>query len=269
MVPLTLGRLYGWPEWAWLSLGTVPVLGALFAMSQRWLERRARDPLLPAELWQDKAFRAGFVLYLVAFSGVAAFWFYYSIFIQSGYHITPLWISITIIPFGIATGFFSAISGRIARRFEGWRVLAAGTALCGLGFLSMLVPITEVARGAVAVWMIPSQLAAGAGLGLMIAPLLGVVMAGIRSSEAGAASGLLSMAQVIGGALGVGLMGLLFQSSLARGAAAATAAELRTGMARSLIFDPIVLALSLVVIVTQLRPVKKETEGDLDYDYAS
>lgn len=269
MVPLTLGRLYGWPEWAWLSLGAVPVLGALFVMSQRWLERRARDPLLPAELWQDKAFRAGFVLYLVAFSGVAAFWFYYSIFIQSGYHITPLWISITIIPFGVATGFFSAMWGRIARRFEGRRVLAAGTALCGLGFLSMLVPITEVARGAVAVWMIPSQLAAGAGLGLMIAPLLGVVMAGIRSSEAGAASGLLSMAQVIGGALGVGLMGLLFQSSLARGVAAATAAELRTGMARSLIFDPVVLALSLVVIVTQLRPVKKETEGELDYDYAS
>ena len=258
MVPLTLGQLYGWPGWAWLSLGAVPVLGALFTVSQRWLERRARDPLLPAVLWRDKAFRTGFVLYLVAFSGVVAFFFYYSILIQSGYHITPLWISITVIPFGTATGISSAISGRMVSRFEGWRVLAAGAALCGLGFLSMLVPITQVASGAVAVWMIPSQLVAGAGLGLMIAPLLGTVLAGIKTSEAGAASGLLSMGQVIGGALGVGLMGLLFQSSLARGVSAATTAELRSGLARSLIFNPVVLALSLVVIVTLLRPVKDQ-----------
>jgi hypothetical protein len=127
----------------------------------------------------------------------------------------------------------------------------------------MLVPVTQVASGAVAVWMIPSQLVAGAGLGLVIAPLLGVVMADIRSSEAGAASGLLSMAQVIRAALGVGLMGLLFQSSLTRGVAAVTAAELRSGLARSLIFNPIVFALSLVVIVTLLRPVKEETEKGL------
>lgn len=258
MVPLTLGQLYGWPAWAWLSLGAVPVLGALFAMSQRWLERRARDPLLPAVLWRDKAFRTGFVLYFLAFSGVVAFFFYYSILIQSGYHITPLWLAVTVIPFGTATGISSTISGRMIRRFEGWRVLAAGAALCGLGFLSMLVPITQVASGDVAVWMIPSQLVAGAGLGLLIAPLLGAVLAGIKTSEAGAASGLLSMAQVIGGALGVGLMGLLFQSSLARGVTAATAAELRSGLARSVIFNPVVLALSLVIIVTLLRAVKDQ-----------
>lgn len=258
MVPLTLGQLYGWPAWAWLSLGAVPVLGALFAKSQRWLERQARDPLLPAVLWRDKAFRTGFVLYFLAFSGVVAFFFYYSILIQSGYHITPLWLAVTVIPFGTATGISSTISGRLIHRFEGWRVLAAGAALCGLGFLSMLVPITQVASGDVAVWMIPSQLVAGAGLGLLIAPLLGAVLAGIKTSEAGAASGLLSMAQVIGGALGVGLMGLLFQSSLARGVTAATAAELRSGLARSVIFNPVVLALSLVIIVTLLRAVKDQ-----------
>jgi MFS family permease len=72
MVPLTLGQLYDWPGWAWLSLAAVPVLGALFVMSQRWLERRARDPVLPAVLWRDKAFRAGFLIYFVVFSGVAA-----------------------------------------------------------------------------------------------------------------------------------------------------------------------------------------------------
>jgi MFS family permease len=276
MVPLSLGQLYGWPQWVWISLGAVPVLGALFIASQRWLERRGRDPLLPAMLWKDGAFRTGFVLYFTLFSGVTAFFLYYSMLIQSGYHATALFLSITIIPFGVAIGFFSIMSAGLIRRFEGWRVLTAGAVLCGLGFLSMLLPATQVTSGAVAAWMIPSQVVTGAGLGLVIAPLLGAVLAGIRSSEAGAASGLLSMAQVIGGALGVGFMGLLFQSSLPGGVAAATAAELRSGLARSLIFDPVVFAVSLVIIVTLLRPAKEaedksrshaqihQEEGDLD-----
>ena len=260
MVPLTFGQLYGWPEWTWLSLAAVPALGALFVVSQRWLDRRGGDPLMPAVLWQDRIFRTGFLLYLIIFSGVVAFFLYYSILVQSGYRITPLRLALTIIPFGVATGFFSAISGRMARRFGNLRVLAAGTAVCGLGFLSMLAPVIQIPSGMVAVWMIPSQLAAGAGLGLVIALLLGAVLSEVRSSEAGAASGLLSVAQVVGGALGVGLMGLLFQSSLARAAAAVTAAELRSGMARSLLFNPIAFALSIIVIVTMLRPAKEVPE---------
>lgn len=253
MAPLTLGQLYGWPLWAWLCLVAAAVLGPLFLWSQRWSERNGRDPLLPSILWQDKAFRAGFLLYLILFSGISAFFLYYSILVQSGYRITALGTAVTTIPFGIAAAALSTFSGPLTRRWGGWQVLAAGACICGLGFASLLLPVTQIRGADLAVWTMPSQLVMGAGLGLVIAPLLGVVLAGIRSSEAGAASGLLAVALVIGGAVGVGLMGLLFQSQIVGGVASATASQLRSGMIYSLFFNPVTFGLSAIIVVTSFR----------------
>jgi EmrB/QacA subfamily drug resistance transporter len=256
MIPLTLGQLYGWPSWAWLCLVAAVVLGPIFLWSQRWSERRGRDPLLPSILWRDKAFKSGFLLYFVLFSGVVAFFLYYSILAQTGYRITALWVAITAIPFGVATAFFSTISGRLVRRWGGRQILAFGTGVCGIGFLSLLWPVTQVRGSLLAEWTIPSQVVIGAGLGLVIAPLLGVVLAGIPSSAAGAASGLLSVAQVTGGAIGVGLMGVLFQSQLDRGIVSATASQLRSGMTYSLLYNPVTFGLSALIIITLLRPAQ-------------
>jgi EmrB/QacA subfamily drug resistance transporter len=256
MTPLTLGPFDGWPPWTWLCLATVPVFGSAFLWWQRRLSDLGRDPMLPAELWQDRAFRTGLMLYAVVFSGVIAFFLYLGITLQTGLHITPLWQAVTTTPFAVSLAGFSAFSGKFVRRLGGRLVLAWGSAIAGLGFLSMIMPVTLVTDRSLVLWTIPSQLVAGAGLGLVIAPLLGVVLAEIRSSDAGAASGLLSTAQVIGGALGVGLMGLLFQSQLPGVAQQATSGELRSGLALSLIVNPVVFALSVLIILTRLRPKK-------------
>jgi hypothetical protein len=51
---------------------------------------------------------------------------------------------------------------------------------------------------------------AGAGLGLLVVPLVNVVLAAVPASVAGSASGLFSTAQQLGGALGVALIGTIF-----------------------------------------------------------
>lgn len=271
MVPLTLGQLYRWPPWTWLCLAAAAVLGPLFLWSQRRSERAGRDPLLPSALWRDKAFRAGLGLYFALFSGVTAFFLYYSVLVQSGYRITALATAVTTIPFGTAAAALSSFSGPLARRWGSRRVLAAGATICSLGFASLLLPVTQVRGPGLAAWTIPSQLVTGAGLGLVIAPLLGVVLAGIRTSQAGAASGLLSVALVIGGALGIGLMGLLFQSQLPGGLAAATAGQLRSGMTYSLLYNPVTFGISALIIITSFRqrrhkpaPINNKGAGDRD-----
>lgn len=253
MTPLTLGPFYGWPPWAWLCLAAVPVLGGAFLWSQRRLSERDRDPMLPSELWQDRAFRLGLLLYAVLFSGVIAFFLYFGITLQTGLHVTPLWEAVTTIPFAVGIIVFSAVSGKFVRRFGGRLTLVYGAVTAGIGFLSMVLPVSVVTDGSMVLWTIPSQLVAGSGLGLLIAPLLGVVLAQIRSSDAGAASGLLSTAQVIGGALGVGLMGVLFQTQLHGAVQRATAGELRSGLAFSLLVNPAVFAISAWVIARGLR----------------
>jgi hypothetical protein len=55
---------------------------------------------------------------------------------------------------------------------------------------------------------------AGAGIGLVFAPLFAAVLAGVPAADAGAASGVLNTAQQIGNALGVTVVGLVFFGTL-------------------------------------------------------
>jgi hypothetical protein len=97
----------------------------------------------------------------------------------------------------------------------------------------------------------------GGGFGLVFAPLLSVVVYGIRSAEAGAASGLLSTAQLIGGALGVGLMGLLFQAALPGPIDTATAGQLTTGLQHALLLTAAGFLLSPLLIAMLPGPAKR------------
>jgi hypothetical protein len=57
---------------------------------------------------------------------------------------------------------------------------------------------------------------AGAGLALLVIPLVNVVLAAVPTEAAGGASGLFSTAQQLGGAIGVAIAGTIFFSFLSR-----------------------------------------------------
>jgi hypothetical protein len=58
--------------------------------------------------------------------------------------------------------------------------------------------------------MIPALAVCGAGLGLVIAPLITIILASINPGYAGSASGVVTTVQQIGGALGVAVIGIIF-----------------------------------------------------------
>ena len=58
--------------------------------------------------------------------------------------------------------------------------------------------------------IVPGLVVAGAGLALLVIPLVNVVLAAVPAEVAGGASGLFSTAQQLGGALGVALLGTVF-----------------------------------------------------------
>jgi MFS family permease len=74
----------------------------------------------------------------------------------------------------------------------------------------------------VVAWMVPLLLVQGAGLGMVMAPLVATVLAGLPPQHAGVASGVLSMVQQASNALGVALIGILFYGRLGQGADAAS-----------------------------------------------
>ena len=59
----------------------------------------------------------------------------------------------------------------------------------------------------------------GAGAGLMVTPLMGVVLARVPRPQIGAASGLLTTGQQVANASGIALIGLVFYGLLGSGGA--------------------------------------------------
>jgi hypothetical protein len=126
----------------------------------------------------------------------------------------------------------SAASVRLAPNL-GRRILSIGALLLVAGMVALIWTVDRY-DGAVHSWqLLPALLVCGLGLGCVVAPLVTVVLAGIRGQDAGAASGVLSTVQQVGGAVGVALVGVIFFGLLGS-QAAGVADDLIPGMQASL-----------------------------------
>lgn len=222
--PLTEGREKGWPAWIFAMLASsVPVLLAFVLLERRRTSANA-SPLLLMTLFSNPSFRAGLVLSLVFFAGIPAFFFTFSLYLQLGLGFSALHAGLTTFPFAVASGLASARSDRIAKRL-GTRVLTLGAGLLALGMVVVIAVLHTAGTDLHSYEIAPCLLIAGLGLGLFIAPMTNLVLAGVPGREAGSASGVLSTTQQVGGALGVAVIGLLLFGLLGSHAAAAAAHE--------------------------------------------
>jgi hypothetical protein len=120
----------------------------------------------------------------------------------------------TIIPFAIGSGTASGLSIRLIPRF-GKRILLIGAALAAIGVAVTIYSIHVIGTDLHSWQLIPAMFIGGVGLGMLIAPSLNFVLAGIGGKDVGSASGVLTTVQQIGGAIGVAAIGVIFFGQLA------------------------------------------------------
>ena len=138
-------------------------------------------------------------------------------------------MGVAILPLAIAFLVTSRVANPLVRRY-GVRALLGGLGLMALGLLVLLSgfgtqagmgwahPATPgMARIGVAVTLY------GAGQGLVVVPLIGLVLTGVARAQAGAAAGLLITAQQLAGAVGVACIGGLYFTFAANNGAAGVA----------------------------------------------
>ena len=207
--PLVEGRDAGWPWWAFAMLGAAFVVMVIFVVVERRREAVGKDPLVVSRLFKSRAFVVGLLMFFVFFSGLPATFLTLSLFLQIGLGFSALQAGVTLIPFAIASGVFSGLSIRLVPRL-GRNVLSAGAALASLGILATIFTIHQVGPGLQGYQLIPALFVAGAGLGLLLAPSLNFVLAGVRPQDVGSASGVLTTVQQIGAALGIAIIGVIF-----------------------------------------------------------
>ena len=207
--PLLEGRSAGWPAWTWLMLGlgiaAVVVLGAI--ESRRTDGRVA--PLLQTRLFRIPAYSAGLVVQLVFYLGLQGSSLILALWLQAGQGYSPLRAGLTMVAFSVGAFLTIGFSVQLAPRF-GRLVLVAGGLLMAVGMTGIDLAARHAAAP-ISPWaLVPGMVVAGAGLGLLVVPLVNVVLAAVPVADAGGASGVFSTAQQFGGAIGVAVMGSVF-----------------------------------------------------------
>ncbi|MFC7310227.1 MFS transporter [Streptomyces monticola] len=211
VLPLIQGQEAGWPWWVWPSFAGSAIMFGVFAKVERGLERRDGDPLVPLTLFGQRSFSLGLVLVIAAYALVYSYNLALSVTMQESLHLSALGAGLVQSPQATAFFVFSLAAGRLIPKY-GRRVLEAGVILMAVGYLSSGLLLVTGPR-ITPLLLIPSLILQGIGGGLVIPQALNTVLSRVRPESAGVASGVLSTAQQVGGAIGVAIIGALYFSA--------------------------------------------------------
>ncbi len=203
------GRDRGWPGWliALLAAGLAGV--ALTARLERAPRNARRAPLLNTQQFTQRTFAAGIGIQALFSAALQGFSLAFVLWLQVGHQYTPLHTGLTLLAFSAGAMVTAPKAGQLAEK-RGRGILAAGAAMLGIGIGVVGIPAwQDTAHVNIATTLIGLAVA-GAGLGLLVVPLVNVVLVAVPRELAGGASGTFSTAQQLGGALGVAILGGLF-----------------------------------------------------------
>jgi EmrB/QacA subfamily drug resistance transporter len=209
--PLLEGRQLGWPAWVWVLLAAgVAGLGVLGLLEARRTGRAdGPAPLLRAGLFRVPAFAAGLGVQMAFAAGLQGFFLALALWLQAGEHFSPLKAGLTAVAFSAGSFIGAPVAVPLAQRY-GRRVLASGGALMAAGIAGVSLVASHIGVNGSPWPLVPGLVVCGAGLALLIIPLVNVVLAAVPVEAAGGASGLFGTAQQLGGAVGVAVFGTVF-----------------------------------------------------------
>lgn len=172
-------------------------------------QRSVANPILPLGLL---AHRARFGAYLgrgLFVGGMMGFWFFMSMFLQKATGRGALDTGLAFLPTSMVGLGSAFVASRLTQRFGNGPIAAVGLvgALVGMLWLSRILPGTA--------GIAYPMMLVGLGQGLSLGPLTGAAMVDVRPEEAGIGSGLVNVAQQMGGSFGLSLLAVVF--AMARG----------------------------------------------------
>ncbi len=193
----------------WGDARTVAALvaGVVLLALLVWNESRVQQPIMPLRLFASRERAAAYAARVLFLGAMVGFWFFTTQFLQGVLGFSPFEAGLAYLPTTIPN-FASAMAvPRLSRRFGNGRVLAAGLATTALGmlWLSGVAVDSSYATGIA----LPMVLL-GLGQGCTLSPLTVAGIAGVRSEDAGAASGLVNAAHQLGGSLGLAVLVVVF-----------------------------------------------------------
>jgi EmrB/QacA subfamily drug resistance transporter len=215
VVPLLLalslgGQEYPWRSWRIIGLFAVAAVGTVVFLL---VERRAAEPILPFDLFQNRIYVIGNAAALliagVAFFGAILFLPIYMVMVVG---VSASAAGLTVMPMTIGMVLSSFVSGQLVSRIGKYKVvLLCGGVLLFVGYLLMQGLSTETTRMAVTWRMI----ILGVGLGPALPLFTLAIQNSVNPREIGAATSSSQFFRSIGATIGVAVFGTILASVLA------------------------------------------------------
>lgn len=208
LLPVVQSASWGWGglSVALVALGVV-TLGTFVAYERR-VARRGGGPVFDPALLRIRSFSVGLVASVLFFSGIGSLFLMLSVYLQQGADRTALETGLVMLPYAIGSMITSGVGVALGAR-AGRMLLVSGSLLVAVSFV--LLSAVVGGAGDPGYWPLAGALfVGGLGLGLVVPILVSVILAGVPGRHAGAAGGVLSTVNQIGGAVGIATLSTAF-----------------------------------------------------------
>ena len=172
-------------------------------------ELRTDEPMLPMEFFANRGFAVTNSVSLAMYFGMFGSIFFLSQFLQNVLHNTPLEAGVKLLVWTGAVMVVAPVAGFLSERYGSRLFMIAGLALqaIALGWMASVASVDT----SYASLVIPFALA-GSGMALVFAPSANAVLASVRTSQTGQASGATNAIRELGGVLGIAVLATVFTS---------------------------------------------------------
>jgi EmrB/QacA subfamily drug resistance transporter len=208
--PLIQGRSLGWPLWTYAMIfGSLVTFGALVVWTGR-ARRVGRDPLVEASIFSHRSYVAGLAGIIVFFAGMIGTLLVLTLYVQFGEHFSAIHAGITLTPFAVGSAIGATLAATVLVPRFGRTVLQIGAVIMGASIWWLRDVISVHGLSTTSFALAAPQVVLGLGIGMLISPLFGFILASVTDDEVGSASGVLNACQQLAGAVGVAVLGTIF-----------------------------------------------------------
>ena len=234
----------------WHTAATViPILSGVVLLAVLVLaEIRATEPVMPLRLFASRIRTGAYVARTLYLGAMIGFFFYSTQYLQGVLGFSAFDAGVAFFPMTVVNFAVAMTIPRLTARLGHAVPLTAGVllTLSGMAWLAQ-VQVTSSYWTAVALPMV----LIGAGQGLAFAPLTSAGIAGVGTSDAGAASGLVNTFHQLGMALGLSVLVAVAANS---GYGLTTAAALTAHVHTALTAGTVLLGACLLAVLGLIRP---------------
>ena len=186
----------------WGTGETIGLLAAsgLLIVAFLVVEARSSAPLLPLRIFRLRTLTGSNIAGLLMGGAVFSQFFLLTLYMQQVLHYSALQTGVAYVALTLTIIVFANVAQLLALRLGVRPVLPVGLLLAAAG----LVLYARLPDDGHYFWdLFPAFLLSGIGMALAFIPMTIGALAGVRSADAGIASGLINTSQQIGGAIGV------------------------------------------------------------------